>query len=457
MDNTPIQDTQKGRNEVVVTSIVEDREHNFWLGTSGGLYVCNPDRQKITVQRLIPASTGQPADGDITAFLQLGNGNIWVASWEHFITTYDSTLKRTGSLPLPATKDDNYWRPWCLLETSKGDILVGCQLGRLLIKRAGKTQFVCLRPDAFDERTIRTMTEDREGNIWFGTQHGVIVKWDLHTNQFLRFTDSLYPAREVWGNIYKLLTDRQGQLWMATNNSGLLKINKRNGAVMAVYKAQDTGSAAITANSVADILEYDDSTLVLATSFGINIFNKRHNTFQAITTLDGLPENSIVSVQKDKNGNLWAGSGVGLIKVTWQSRKINTYGLKDGIVNSAFNATVAYRLHNNNLLAGSSSDFICFHPDSLAGPQVPPDVRITGFKVFNKHWIIDSLLEQHRPVRLSYMQNFITISFASLGYTDKGISLIIFNWRALIRTGSMQATGILLPIPICRAGITPSK
>jgi ligand-binding sensor domain-containing protein len=50
-------------------------------------------------------------------------------------------------------------------------------------------KFTKLTPEAFDLRTVRTITEDQQSNLWFGTQHGLIIKYDISTKRFTRYSE----------------------------------------------------------------------------------------------------------------------------------------------------------------------------------------------------------------------------------------------------------------------------
>jgi ligand-binding sensor domain-containing protein len=71
----------------------------------------------------------------------------------------------------------NYLTTWCGLQDHKGIIWVGCQWGGLIQLNPSTGKVAMMKPPEFEEHTIRSMLEDAEGNIWFGTQHSTLVKW----------------------------------------------------------------------------------------------------------------------------------------------------------------------------------------------------------------------------------------------------------------------------------------
>jgi signal transduction histidine kinase len=70
------------------------------------------------------------------------------------------------------------------------------------------------------------------------------------------------------------------------------------------------------------------------------------------------------------------------------------------------------------MLAGALTSFIYFKPEELAETFTPPNVEFTGFKIFDREYRIDSLLDSSKAIHIGYSDNFITIQFASTYYTS---------------------------------------
>ncbi|WP_232065085.1 two-component regulator propeller domain-containing protein [Rhodocytophaga rosea] len=61
--------------------------------------------------------------------------------------------------------------------------------------------------------SVRTIHQDKQGNIWLASNEGVI-RYD--GKSFTNITGNLFPAR-----FFSLLEDRQGNFWFANFGSGL--------------------------------------------------------------------------------------------------------------------------------------------------------------------------------------------------------------------------------------------
>ncbi|MBV6483756.1 MAG: hypothetical protein KFKLKKLM_00210 [Flavobacteriales bacterium] len=102
-----------------------------------------------------------------------------------------------------------------------------------------------------------SITEDKSGNLWFGTDGGGVNKYNGHT--FETFTTAQGLANN---GVRSITEDKSGNLWFGTNGGG---VSKYNG-----------------------------------------------HTFETFTTAQGLANNVVFSITEDKSGNLWFGTEAGV-------------------------------------------------------------------------------------------------------------------------------------------------
>ena len=114
---------------------------------------------------------------------------------------------------------------------------------------------------------------DRNGNIWVGTWGGGANKYDPATGAFQRFSHDPNSAESLSSNrIQSLFHDSTGTIWLGTYNKGLNKYLGDN-EFLRVLKEEGTDNG-LSHNRVWDIIDNDEETLWVATSYGLNLLNK---------------------------------------------------------------------------------------------------------------------------------------------------------------------------------------
>ncbi|MGV3657688.1 MAG: ligand-binding sensor domain-containing protein, partial [Chitinophagaceae bacterium] len=187
-----------------VSAWFEDTENNIWIGTDNGLYFFNPDAQKFNNYFVVRPGDEKVKEGPVHTVLQTRNGNILVGTWSVGLFYYNS---RFNPIPLPPSLRamQEELSVWDMVEHSKtGKIWIVLQGGGIAVydPATGNTQREF--PPIFNARTIRQVAEDKDGNLWFGTQGGMVIKWnygrggnDLKNNYQLVTATGLVHALEA--------------------------------------------------------------------------------------------------------------------------------------------------------------------------------------------------------------------------------------------------------------------
>lgn len=393
----------------------EDRENNVWLGTDRGIYIFNPAAQKFNSISLVE---NVPFDKrSFTSFTQLSSGDIVAGSWGQGIFSYSEQFKpQPHKFYRPAPADGNYYMVWNMHEhSSTKKIWSACQAGRLMITDpvSGKSRY--LNHPVFNQRTIRTVTEDKNGNLWFGTQYGRLIKWDPR-KATRNLEDGFELVHEFSWHIYMIKCDDDGLLWIATDKEGVVVMNN-TGNIITSYTDKGEQGKTLYRNAVYDLLFYDDSLVVIGATV-LNMLNRKTGDIKHITTEHGLPGNTVSTVQRDDEGNVWIGLINGLCRYNIKRNIFTLFAQRDGIVRNEFATGKSYKLKDGRLVFGNSHDFVYFNPTQILSPSAPPDVSITDFKLFNTYLPPDSILQLEKIV-LPHNENSITIEFAALSFLQK--------------------------------------
>jgi ligand-binding sensor domain-containing protein/putative methionine-R-sulfoxide reductase with GAF domain/anti-sigma regulatory factor (Ser/Thr protein kinase) len=398
-----------------IYTLLEDTEQNIWLGTDKGICIFNPYRQNLKAIRHEENNNNSLPKNDIACFLQVASGDIFIGTWGGGISMYDKNFNFKKNILFKNTIDGN--RVWSLIQPDAETMWLGCQHGILiyynLITGTSKT----IQPPELEHETIRCMEKDSKGNIWFGLNNGKVAKWDKKSNSFLPYAGSIEKAAPMILNIF---IDKVENCWASTIN-GLKQFDLEKRLFKNHWIPNENNKTSLHGKSCQGIDEYNDSTLVIGTvNGGLNFFNKKTNIFSHLTTDNGLPNNTIYAVKKDADGYVWLTTDYDLYKFNPATKKSICYSPDHDIVNAYFEAKQIYILQSGEKVTFTSAEVVSFPIEGKDSfPQSKPKTEITGFSIFDKTIFVDSLITQNKPVQLSYKDNFFTIGFASLLFSNQ--------------------------------------
>ena len=112
--------------------------------------------------------------------------------------------------------------------------------------------------------------------------------------------------------LYKLITDKNGNIWIASANSGVSRYNPKDDLALN-FVHSDTDIHSLSSNKTFDIYEDAGGDIWIATDEGLNLFVPETNNFIRYTNLNtDLPENIVISVYQTREGKYWVGTMSGL-------------------------------------------------------------------------------------------------------------------------------------------------
>ncbi|HJW18112.1 MAG TPA: two-component regulator propeller domain-containing protein, partial [Flavisolibacter sp.] len=158
----------------------EDRESNIWISTDNGIFLFNPDAQIFNTYGLVRPGDSAAKERPVQAVIQLKDDRIFVGTWgSSGLYCFD---KNFNPIPLPSSLKEKgkSYTVWDMAVNSKtGELWITLQPGGLVVYNPKTNKVVETSPDIFDKSTIRQIDEDTSGNMWFGTQNGKVIKWDI--------------------------------------------------------------------------------------------------------------------------------------------------------------------------------------------------------------------------------------------------------------------------------------
>jgi ligand-binding sensor domain-containing protein len=138
---------------------------------------------------------------------------------------------------------------------------------------------------------VRTIKQDRNGNIWLASSEG-IIRYD--GKSFTNVTGEVSSAR-----FFSLLEDRKGNFWFSSVGSGVYHYDGKS-------FQNFTTKEGLVDDKVPFVYEDKAGAIWLGTVGGVSRYDGK--SFQNFTTKEGLPDNEVNAIVEDKTGKFWFGT-----------------------------------------------------------------------------------------------------------------------------------------------------
>ncbi len=270
---------QTGKSEAVndfILSFCEDDRSNLWIGTDGaGLRYWDRQRNEFT-KYVHSQDPGSISSNFITYIVRDFRNDIWISTWfggiDRLNKSNNSFIHYNCYNPSIKIDERNIWQ---IFEDSKRRLWAcGSSGGHLYLYNRAADKFELFDNSLFDFQAI---TEDKSGNLWGGNYNSLIQIDPEKMHHKVYFIG--YPVRSIH-------EDKDRNLWVGTEGGGLLLFDRDNGKFR-----QMTTKEGLPNNGILRILEDDKGNLWLSSYYGLCRFNPRQKTFRNFTQADGLQSN----------------------------------------------------------------------------------------------------------------------------------------------------------------------
>jgi signal transduction histidine kinase/ligand-binding sensor domain-containing protein/DNA-binding response OmpR family regulator len=277
-----------------VNCVVEDENNTLWIGTNIGLAFLN-DHGKL---ELFPIETlSQSKNTEINKLFFDRRNNLWIGA-QSGLFVYDFATLKCEQKPLPDTPLP-YDEIHSLYYDSDNILWIGTYNSGVYHANT-TTEIVTKVKDwvVFDRsETIRTIIEDKQGVIWFGTRGG-LVSYDKTTqkyNSFLRDDDNGLSLS--LNSILSLCVDSKGDLWIGTRGG----VNYRDmDKQVFIHLYASRNDTRYLNNTEVYCCFINESDLLIGTeSGGVNIYNMNTHRFRYLTAREGLSSDCVKSFARD--------------------------------------------------------------------------------------------------------------------------------------------------------------
>ncbi|MGV3656713.1 MAG: triple tyrosine motif-containing protein, partial [Chitinophagaceae bacterium] len=135
-------------------------------------------------------------------------------------------------------------------------------------------------------------------------------------------------------------------------------------------------------------------------------------------TAEGLPSNTVESLQKDRYNTVWIGMTNGICRLNFEKRIISYYDRRDGIMYDKFQQAGVQQVEDRRIFFFTDHNFMAFDPQKVSPKELPPQPFITSFKLGGEPLSTDSL-HALKNVVLRYTNTSFSIDFSAMSFLQQ--------------------------------------
>ena len=398
-----------------IAQIAQDQEGYIWIVSPGeGVFRYNKKTQSL--QRYATRRTTDDATYDPQSLCIRSNGEVWIGTGGQGVFLLDQATGRMKQVSEGLKGQDIYtmanYGEWILIGEHEGQLKkLNPQTGEVKLVEATNVHY----------KVIRAIDYDGE-NIYIATQDGLyIVNEQQHLEQRVH-EDGIIPNSLSDNMLYALYRDREGGLWIGTMQSGACYMPPRG---LHFYSYIPTGyPGALSHKHIREMQCDGDGNIWISTEVGhINIFHPDEQCFEVLSTpqykggtnrlalmIDGAQvwsglfkngldiisvtthhlthyspeqlglrgEGSVYALFKDRDGNVWLGTGKGIYIKSGEMRFNKVTAIPDVFVQDIAQdaegdiwvATIGSGVIRHNMRSGRTRQYVADNAQTIRSNDV---------------------------------------------------------------------------------------
>lgn len=364
----------QGLPNMQTKAITQDKDNHFWVGTGNGIAVFKKENNQLELIQQYGEQNGLFFP-DIRFIKKDKQQNIWLGTWgggvmqfnpynKRFESNYriNSYMSQLNITALEVDKTNNLW-----VGTSDG--LVYYEINKGLVDRLTQV-------NGLAGNEISCLFVDNNNVVWVGSREKGLSK--IIGNQI-----SIVELEKQHLTINSMAQDKEGNLWIGTEGKGVVVFDGKK-----IIK-EITTSDHLLSNYISYIIVDDENNLWIGSNKGLNKIDQTTHAIYSYNDKMGYKGNESKSnaCYKDKAGDLWLGTIEGLIHL---NKKFDAHNdLEPKVFINDLMINFENRKLEDNLTLNYKEKAIAFYYKGIC---------LTHPEAVNYKYMLEGLDEDWRPV-----------------------------------------------------------
>lgn len=220
------------------------------------------------------------------------------------------------------------------------------------------------------ENFVNAVFESKDKTMWIGSRNGMSIVYPDNTGYFLTMQEGKKDFSSC--DIRNICQDRQGNIWVSTDNEGIIRISGNTRNIRSLkYRQYCPKNGKYAINDAQKCMEDNQGRLwAISNSGGLFLYNKVEDRFEYQNRKLHLPDDQTFSIEGDASGNIWVALNKALAYITWKNqesdhlRNITYFTQEDGLGEIKFSADASYQF-GKEIFFGTRAGFFSFPPSAM--------------------------------------------------------------------------------------------
>lgn len=335
-----------GKQMAFSNRIITDGEGNFWVGTANNGIVQFNTHPSPFPQYKLNANDFNTSIHNVSAIYTPDGRHLWISILPFGLALHDMLTGETYVNKQIAGMEDVAQQALgsnftCFEKRQNGDLWMGNWAG--IVVRTPTSKSYMLNKENTDylaENYITALKQTKNGLLWVGQRSGISIVYPSGKGLLLHPHENGKAIEPC--DVRNIAEDSKGNIWLSTNNRGIIRIsntNEKPGKM--TYKQYAPSKGNLVAYDITSCMEDHEKRLwAISNSGGLFLYNKEKDLFDPKNKEYMIEGDRILAIAEDRQGNLWLTEDQHLFKLSFANGQPNltSYGKSDGLENINFAA-----------------------------------------------------------------------------------------------------------------------
>lgn len=436
---------QTNINAGVFCLLHDKRQETLWIGTDGqGAYIYYNDTYSIRSNTL--KSFTQKVDKPIRSLYQDHYDNLWIATkGDGIIRINDYSINSNISehkidyfnTVNSSLRNNSVFR---LVEGTNQIMWIGSDQGlNYYIPTQETIKEFDVKIQGEQLTYVHDIYQPNDTTMWVATVGTGVVKisldWNNSTPIFVSAERYTIRAGDMSLNyFFAIYPENDSIIWFGNRGQGAFRINTLGRPDFNISLNNDISNRHIQSvrlggggdtpmmDDIFCINKCKDGDMLFGTSAGL-IKRSSNGTEMVLDNNRGLPNNTVHGILRDGSDNIWVSTNQGLARVMPDNQTLLTFDEANGLDVIEFSDGAYYRNPRTNLMFfGGINGFVAIKEHDYQGSMFIPNLIPDRLSIFGEEQNIDEYLSKDgkktEKLKLSYSENFFSISFSAIDYIN---------------------------------------